>query len=323
MSLYPLKFTPILKERIWGGNLLETKLFKEHASPGIGESWELSSVEGSVSVVANGILKDTSLADLMSTHKSDLLGSSVVRDFGYNFPVLIKFLDAASNLSIQVHPSDELAKERHNSFGKNEMWYVMEASSEASLIVGFKEGMTPEKYKSHIENGTIESVMEKHAVTSGDTFFIETGTVHAIGAGILLAEIQQTSDITYRVYDFNRTDAHGNFRELHTELALDAINFKLNPPEKCNYEVKTNEKNELISSPYFTTKYLPVIGKYQEECLSSDSFKAYLCVKGNGVISNNFGTAEFSYGETILLAANSTFISVESVSGCVLIEVQY
>ena len=323
MSLYPLKFSPILKERIWGGNRLRTVLSKENSFEGVGESWEISTVEGSVSVVANGIFKDTLLTDLIANYSSDLLGHKVVRDFGLQFPILIKFLDAAANLSIQVHPNDRLAKERHNSLGKNEMWYVMDATPEASLIVGFTPEMTPEKYQECIANGTIEAFMEKHPVRSGDSFFIEAGTVHAIGAGILLAEIQQTSDITYRVYDFNRKDAQGNFRELHTELAVDAINFKANSQEKCVYTLKSNATNQIIATPYFTTNYLPVQGEYHTNKFSQDSFKVYICVQGSGIIQNSHGEVDFLYGETVLIPANSEYVKIISTEGCVLLEVQY
>lgn len=323
MSLYPLKFTPILKERIWGGNRLRTVLSKENSFEGVGESWEISTVEGSISVVANGTFKDTLLTDLIVNYSSDLLGHKVVRDFGLQFPILIKFLDAAANLSIQVHPDDRLAKERHDSLGKNEMWYVMEASPEASLIVGFTPEMTPEKYQECIAKGTIEGVMEKHPVRSGDAFFIEAGTVHAIGAGILLAEIQQTSDVTYRVYDFNRKDAQGNLRELHTELAVDAINFKANSQEKCVYTSVSNTPNEIITTPYFTTNYLPVQGEYLTDKVSQDSFTVYICVQGSGEIQNSHGKVDFLYGETVLIPANSEYVKIISIQGCVLLAVQY
>jgi len=323
MSLYPLKFIPILKERIWGGNRLKTLLSKTDAYEGIGESWEISAVDGSVSVVANGPYKDILLTDLIANYSSDLLGHKVVRDFGLQFPILIKFLDAAANLSIQVHPNDQLAKERHNSLGKNEMWYVMDATPEASLIVGFTPGMTPEKYQECVTNGTIEGVMEKHPVSSGDAFFIEAGTVHAIGAGILLAEIQQTSDVTYRVYDFNRKDAQGNFRELHTELAVDAINFRAVSQEKCVYTSQSNTPNEIIATPYFTTNYLPVQGEYYTTKVSQDSFKVYICVQGSGKIQNSHGEVDFQYGETVLIPANSEYVKIISSQGCVLLVVHY
>ena len=323
MPLYPLKFVPILKERIWGGSQLKTKLFKENASQGIGESWELSAVEGSVSFVANGAFKGTSLTELISEFKSQFLGSEVARDFGLNFPVLIKFLDAADDLSIQVHPNDLLAKKRHNSLGKNEMWYVMEAEPNASLIVGFKPGTTSEMYQKHLNEGTLVTLMEKHFISPGDAFYIETGTVHAIGAGTLIAEIQQTSDITYRVYDFNRKDAQGNYRELHTDLAFDAINFSAPTPKKCSYSTQENERNTLLNTPYFKTKYLPIKGNYTEEGRTGESFSAFLCVNGSGEISNPFGSTDFKYGETILVAANSPSLSINSPKGCVLLEVHY
>lgn len=238
MNLYPFKFQPILKERLWGGTKLKDLLNKPSSSDITGESWELSAVKGDVSIIENGPLAGTSLQEAINHHPQALLGKSVTNRFGTEFPILIKFIDAKQDLSIQLHPNDELAKERHNSFGKTEMWYIMQADPGAELIVGFKQDMTKENYEKHLNEGKLTDILNYEKVKEGDTFFINTGKVHAIGAGILLAEIQQTSDITYRVYDFNRKDKEGNLRELHTELAIDAIDysykddFKINTPKK-------------------------------------------------------------------------------------------
>jgi len=225
-KLYPLQFEPILKERIWGGQKLKTLFNKPITSKITGESWELSDVEGDVSVVANGNLKGQSLTQLIEDFPDDLLGTEVHKRFGQQFPLLFKYLDAREDLSIQVHPNDELAKARHNSFGKTEMWYVMQADEKARIIVGFENRSNPEQYLKSLKDKTILGLLHTVTAKKGDVFFLETGTVHAIGAGLVIAEIQQTSDITYRIYDFDRKDANGNTRELHVDLALDAINYE-------------------------------------------------------------------------------------------------
>lgn len=322
-ALYPLKFTPILKARIWGGTKLKTSLNKPKAQAGIGESWEISTVPGSVSKVCNGALKGLSLTQLIKENKELLVGARVYEQFGAAFPILIKFIDAAQDLSIQVHPNNALAMKRHGCTGKTEMWYVMEAAPEAELIVGFKPGMDAQQYTQHIAAQTLETVLERYPVQEGSTFFIETGTVHAIGAGVLLAEIQQTSDITYRVFDFNRKDAQGNTRELHTQQALAALNFKHKAKYNWDYNTQTNTPNPMVASPYFTTRYLPVKGTYHLPMAQTEGFRILLCVKGQGVVTNAFGSENVQYGETLLLAANSKFISIKSPALAVFLLVFY
>ena len=207
-----LKFDPILKDKIWGGEKLMNLLHKESERNDIGESWELSDVEGDTSIVSNGLLKGKDLKQLIQEFKSDLVGEKVYHHFGNKFPLLIKFIDAKEALSIQLHPHDDLAMKRHNSFGKTEMWYVMQADEKANLIVGFQKDVTKEEYLHHLKNKTLTSILNIDEVQKGDVYFIPTGRVHAIGAGVLLAEIQQTSDITYRVYDWDRQDDQGNYR---------------------------------------------------------------------------------------------------------------
>ena len=201
-NLYPLKFQPILKERIWGGNKLKTSLNKNSKLTNIGESWEISSVEGEISIVTNGSFRGKSLKELLRQFKSDLIGKKNYKNFKDKFPLLIKFIDANKDLSIQLHPNNELAAKRHNSFGKTEMWYVMQADCEANLIVGFKEQTSKEKYLKHLNSKSLPEILNYEKVKPGDTYFIDVGRVHAIGAGVMLAEIQQTSDITYRLYDW-------------------------------------------------------------------------------------------------------------------------
>ncbi|MBO9586018.1 MAG: class I mannose-6-phosphate isomerase [Flavobacterium sp.] len=300
-NLYPLQFEPILKERIWGGEKLKTILNKPIVSKITGESWELSTVPGDVSVVANGVLKGKSLMDLIDETPDAILGTKVYERFGKQFPLLFKYLDAREDLSIQVHPNDKLAKERHNSFGKTEMWYVMQADQDARIIVGFKEDSSKEEYLKHLHDNTLVSILDDVKAKSGDVFFLETGTVHAIGAGLVVAEIQQTSDITYRLYDFDRVDAQGNKRELHVDLALDAINYNKVDTQK-KYETKTNTSNTVVDCPYFTTNFLPLEDKL-EVAKTGETFTVYMCIEGDFEIEYNGFKQAYKKGDTVLVPA--------------------
>ena len=310
MKLYPLTFDPIFKERIWGGEKLQTELHKPIHQPLIGESWEVSTVKGDVSVISNGTLKGTSLQALIEQAPEALLGSAVYKRFGTDFPLLIKFIDAAQDLSIQVHPDDTLAKARHNSFGKTEMWYIMEADPNASIIIGFNRNVSKEEYQSHLENKTLSQLLNYEKVSHGDMFFIPAGKIHAIGAGVLLAEIQQTSDITYRVYDFDRKDKHGNYRELHTELALDAIDFERKDDFRKSYSSTENTVNPAVASPYFTTDYLKIT---QETplTLSGDSFHIYIGVAAKGSLQYGDMELPLEKGQTLLVPACCKQISLK------------
>ncbi|WP_428231269.1 type I phosphomannose isomerase catalytic subunit [Flavobacterium sp.] len=300
-KLYPLQFDPILKDRIWGGEKLKTILNKPITSNITGESWELSTVEGDVSVVANGVLKGKSLMELIDETPNEILGTKVHSRFGKQFPLLFKYLDAREDLSIQVHPNDALAKERHNSFGKTEMWYVTQADADARIIVGFKEDSSKEEYLKHLHDKTLVSILDDVKAKAGDVFFLETGTVHAIGAGLVVAEIQQTSDITYRLYDFDRKDAQGNTRELHVDLALDAINYnKVNTQKK--YETKTNTSNVVVDCPYFTTNFIPLENQL-EVSKSGETFTVYMCIEGSFEIEYNGFKQSYIKGDTVLVPA--------------------
>lgn len=312
MNLYPLTFTPIFKERIWGGEKLEKELHKPIHQPLIGESWEVSTVKGDISVIDNGALKGTSLQTLIEQAPEALLGRAVYKRFGTDFPLLIKFIDAAQDLSIQVHPDDALAKARHNSFGKTEMWYIMEADPNASIIIGFNRNVSKEEYQSHLENKTLSQLLNYEKVSHGDMFFIPAGKIHAIGAGVLLAEIQQTSDITYRVYDFDRKDKHGNYRELHTELALDAIDFERKDDFRKSYSSRENTINPAVASPYFTTDYLKIT---QETplTLSGDSFHIYIGVAGKGSLQYGDMELPLEKGKTLLVPASCKEIRLKGM----------
>ncbi len=301
MEAYPLLFKPILKDRIWGGTKLKTQLNKEIPSKTTGESWEISTVPGDISVLTNGIYAGLNLNELIEKYPLQLLGTNVNEKFGLNFPLLFKFLDAKDDLSIQLHPNDELAKKRHNSFGKTEMWYVMQADDDAKLIVGFKQKSSPEEYLKHLNNKTLVSILDEIPVKKGDVFFLETGTIHAIGAGVVIAEIQQTSDITYRIYDFDRKDVNGNTRELHIDLALEAINYEVVESKK-EYSEILNQSNLAVKCPYFTTNVIPLNGKYSK-IKNDESFVVYMCTEGAFSIDYNHQKFEFQKGDTILLPA--------------------
>lgn len=300
-NIYPLQFEPILKDRIWGGEKLKTVLAKPIESSTVGESWELSTVEGDVSVVASGDLKGISLMKLIDEAPNEILGTAVYERFGKQFPLLFKYLDAREDLSIQVHPNDALAKERHNSFGKTEMWYIMQADDDARIIVGFKEKSNADEYVENLKNKSLLSILDDVKVKSGDVFFLETGTVHAIGAGLVVAEIQQTSDITYRIYDFDRVDAQGNGRELHIDLALDAINYDKVDTYK-QYSKEVNQSNPVVDCPYFTTNFIPLEG---EIAVSKNraTFTVYMCVEGSFELECNGVKYSYKKGDTVLIPA--------------------
>lgn len=298
--LYPIKFDPILKDKIWGGEKLKKILHKKGTSKNVGESWEISDVEGDTSVVANGALKGKTLKQLLHTYKDKLIGPNNYKIFGDKFPLLIKFIDAKEDLSIQLHPNDELALKRHNSFGKTEMWYVMQADQGANLIVGFNQKVTPETYLKHLENKTLTKILNFDRVATGDTYFIEVGRLHAIGAGVLLAEIQQTSDVTYRVYDWDRVDSNGNERELHNDLAIDAIDFDMPDNFRVEYDTQENNSNEMVNCPYFTTNYLKVDSKLEKKN-THESFIIYMCVEGKVTIETEEAKETLVKGETVLM----------------------
>jgi mannose-6-phosphate isomerase len=301
MLFYPLLFEPIFKERIWGGTKLKEVLNKSFDGSQIGESWELSTVDNDISVVVNGAFEGLNLNQLIEKYPTEVLGIKTIQYFGNNFPLLFKFIDAKEDLSIQVHPNDALAKERHNSFGKTEMWYVMQADDNARLVVGFKDKTNKKEYQEHLENKTLVAVLNEAPVKEGDAFFLETGTVHAIGAGVLIAEIQQTSDITYRLYDWDRVDANGVGRELHTDLALDAINFEPTNT-KLYYEVVKNKSVNLVECPFFKTNILQISDIYNWK-KTKESFTVLMCTEGSFTINMLHFKAEFKKGDTILIPA--------------------
>lgn len=305
-SLYPLKFDPILKSIIWGGSAITDFKNIKPSLDGIGESWEISGVENNISIISNGELTGLSLEELLSDKKELLVGKKVYNHFGDTFPLLIKFIDANDDLSIQVHPDDKMAEERHNSFGKTEMWYVVNAAPGAFLYSGFEKNISPDEYVDSVKDGTFTGTLKKHIVKEGDVFFLPAGRVHAIGAGCFIAEIQQTSDLTYRIYDYDRRDADGNTRELHTELAKDAIDFKVYDSYKTEYNKEINQPVKLVSCPYFTTNLLEVDIQMSRDFKKIDSFIIYMCLSGHCTLKDNKGNSVFiDRGETVLIPADT------------------
>ena len=301
--LYPLKFSPILKDKIWGGTKLKS-LFNKHAETDkLGESWELSGYEGDESVVTNGFLAGNNLTELIEIYMGELIGDTIYDEFGLSFPLLFKLIDANENLSIQVHPNDEVAAERHNSFGKTEMWYVVDADPGSELIIGFTDECSRETYLKAMAEDRVEDLLHKVPVTKGDVFFIPAGRVHAIGKGVVVAEIQQSSDITYRIYDYKRKDDNGNERELHTEEALDVIDFEASKQPKTVYTPLLNETTPLITCDYFTTNLLRFNKQIDRQYAKIDSFVAYMCLEGNFTIEFEGNKTEVSKGDTVLIPA--------------------
>lgn len=319
-ELYPLKFTPIPQYRIWGGNKLNQILPEESQIENLGEIWSLSGVSGNVSLVENGELKGKNLNEIIEIFQEKLLGQEAWSKFGNDFPLLIKFIDAAQPLSVQVHPDDEQAKRLHNSFGKSEMWYIMDAEKDAELVIGFETGIAKENYSNHLENETLEQILRKVPVVKGDAVYIPAGRVHAIGKGIVLAEIQQTSDVTYRIYDYNRIDKDGQKRELHTDLALKAIDF--NPIEniKTDYSKKENVFSQLIDSPYFTTQIFE--GNEFVEIKKNNEFRIYICTEGNAIFKTKNSETDLNQYECLLMPAEVSDYEIIPKNNSTLIEVK-
>jgi mannose-6-phosphate isomerase len=319
--LYPLKFSPILKDKIWGGTKLKSLFNKAAETDKLGESWELSGYEGYESVVTNGFLAGNNLAELIEIYMGELLGDKIYDEFGLSFPLLFKLIDANENLSIQVHPGDEVAAERHNSYGKTEMWYVVDADKGAELIIGFSKDCTRDEYLDALDAGEVEELLQKVPVTKGDVFFIPAGLVHAIGKGVVVAEIQQSSDITYRIYDYKRTDDNGNERELHTEQALDVINFAASKNPKTDYKVQINEMTPLVECDYFTTNMIRFDAAVTRNYGSMDSFVAYMCLDGNLIIDCNGEKIIVNKGDTVLIPASIDEVGLIPDSEATLLEV--
>ena len=328
--MYPLKFEPIFKTIVWGGEKIAPYKGVETTQEHIGESWELSGVKGNESVVANGALAGKTIAELVKEYKGCLVGEHVYANTGDEFPLLIKFIDALSDLSIQVHPNDELAAVRHNgSKGKTEMWYVVAAEPGAHLLAGMTQEITPEEYEKRVADGTITDVLARHDVHPGDVFFLPAGRIHAICGGCFIAEIQQTSDITYRIYDYGRLGLDGKPRQLHTELAKDAIDYKVYPEYRTPYTPIKDAENEVVSCKYFTTSIYDPDNPVTKNLEDTDSFLVVMCLSGHGTLTDaepvydeegrrgptKGHLIDLRQGETVLIPATSTGVTFTPAEG--------
>ncbi|OIP01045.1 MAG: mannose-6-phosphate isomerase [Bacteroidetes bacterium CG2_30_33_31] len=302
--LLPLKFKPIFKDKIWGGNKIQSDLhYNFDPLPNCGEAWMISGIEGFESVVSEGPLADNTLSELIEVFMGELVGEKVYEQFENEFPLLIKFLDTSQWLSIQVHPDDELAKLRGYERGKTEMWYILNADKDAKLISGFKSKISKAEYVQKLENNTLKEVLNFENVKKGEAFYLPSGRIHAIGPGILLAEIQQSSDITYRIYDWERLDANGNSRELHIDDALDAIDFDLYDKYKLEFPSIENETVSIIDEKYFSTNLMHFHKAVTKDYEEIDSFIIYIITEGSMKMVYEGGEMDLGTGDVVLLPA--------------------
>lgn len=308
----PLKFNALLKQTLWGGDKIIP--FKHISSDleNVGESWEISGVPGNETIVAEGTFAGKSLNDVVVAMKANLVGKANYERFGDEFPLLIKFIDARQDLSIQVHPTDEIAKKQGKERGKTEMWYIMDSDSDAKLYSGLKKAITADEYKAMVENDTICDALAQYSVKEGDCFFLPAGRIHAIGTGCFLAEIQQTSDVTYRIYDFKRKDKNGNYRQLHTKEASECINYHVEDDYRTQYEAIKNQGVALVNCPYFTTAVYDLDEPMTLDYSELDSFVILIGMKGEGTVTDDEGnTFTLNAGETVLVPATTQTLKVE------------
>ena len=298
----PLAFAPYLKSVIWGGNKICAYKGIDECADKIGESWEISAVPGHESVVVGGEYDGQNIVGLIERYGESLLGAKVAARYGDNFPLLVKIIDAADNLSVQVHPDDELAKKRHNSLGKTEMWYIIDTDPGSKIYAGLNHDSSPAEYEAKVADGTFQDLLAVHDSNPGDVFFLPAGRVHAIGAGNLLAEIQESSDVTYRIFDYNRRDAQGNTRELHTELAKDAIDYKFHSDYKSPAPDASQADATIVECSHFAVRRLALSGEMPVS-FSADSFAVLMCLKGECTLSFPSGETRMRAGQTLLLPA--------------------
>jgi mannose-6-phosphate isomerase len=300
-----LKFKPLLKQTLWGGNKIKVFKHLQTDMEQVGESWEISGVKNNETIVDSGTYDGCKLNELVANMKEQLVGRENYERFGDEFPLLIKFIDARQDLSIQVHPTDEIAHRQGKERGKTEMWYALESDEGAQLYNGLKQQISPEQYKQMVENDTITDALARYQVREGDVFFIPAGRIHAIGAGCFVAEIQQTSDVTYRIYDFKRRDKNGNYRELHTELAAESIDYTVLPDYRSDYQLRRNEPQQVVSCPYFTTAVYDLDEPMTLDYSELDSFVILIGLKGSGILTCNGQVLPFEAGQTVLIPATA------------------
>ncbi|MFH0864890.1 MAG: type I phosphomannose isomerase catalytic subunit [Bacteroidota bacterium] len=320
--LYPLKFKPIFKDKVWGGDKVK-KLFNKDFSPlpNCGECWELSGVENNLSVVSNGFLEGNNIKELIEVYMTDLVGEKVYGKFGLKFPILVKIIDSCEWLSIQVHPDDMLAQKRYGENGKSEMWYVLDADKDAELISGFSREVNKETCHDFFLNKKLTEILNYEKVKAGDVFYIPSGRIHALGPGVCLAEIQQTSDITYRIYDWDRIDAGGVSRKLHVEEAIDAIDYTFRKNYRTRYSLDPDKPSNLVKSPYFTSNLLSPDKTLSRDYFGLDSFVIMMCVEGTVTLQYNEGQEKIIAGQTLMIPADMNEISLQPGEKAKLLEV--
>lgn len=308
----PLKFNALLKSTLWGGDKIIPFKNLDIQQENVGESWEISGVKDNETIVADGPYAGKKLNELVEELKGKLVGEDNYQRFGNEFPLLIKFIDARQDLSIQVHPTDEIAKMQGKERGKTEMWYLMDSDKDATLLCGLKKKITPEEYAQMVENDTIVDAIDRYEVKEGDCFFLPAGRIHAIGTGCFLAEIQQTSDVTYRIYDFKRKDKNGNYRQLHTKEAAECINYNVESNYRTDYTPVKNQGVSLVQCPYFNTAVYDLDEPMTIDYSELDSFVILIGIKGNATITDNEGnTFTLQAGESVLVPATTETLKVD------------
>lgn len=326
MNLYPLKFKAIYKERIWGGERLKSVFGRTDIPSTIdkcGESWEISAIEGDLSVVSNGVLEGNSIQELIEIYMDELVGNKVYEKFGLEFPLLLKFLDTNDKLSIQVHPDNEVARSRHHAWGKNELWYIVDCKEEAELIIGFNRSISKAEYLEYFSNNELTNIINWEKAGKDDVFNIPAGRLHAIMDGLLIAEIQQTSDITYRIYDWDRTDSSGNLRELHTDLAVDVLDYSA--PENLSYKTEydvTAPVTDIETTPFFTLNRIDLDNStIAKDIYDLDSFVVYMCIDGAATIEYDDSSVAVAKGETVLIPASLHEYTITAKKNARLLEI--
>ncbi|PLX07259.1 MAG: mannose-6-phosphate isomerase [Marinilabiliales bacterium] len=297
--LYPLKFKPIYKSKVWGGDRIKKIKNDKNIPEKCGESWEISGVQNDISVVSNGFLKGNTIEEVIDIYMSEIVGEKVFEKFGYEFPILVKIIEAKENLSVQVHPDDAIAEERHHARGKSEIWYILDSEKDAKLISGFNKDTSFNKMLKAIEEKKLENILNQPVTKPSEVYYMPAGRVHSLGHGNLILEIQETSDITYRIYDYGRTD-----RELHLNLAEEVIYYKKTEDFKTDYERKPDKSNQIIKNKHFTINFLPVMNSLEKDYYKLDSFVVYYCINGELIIKYADDNTVIKAGETILLPAS-------------------
>lgn len=308
----PLKFKPLLKQTLWGGDKIIPFKHLDIKEPNVGESWEVSGVPGSESIVSEGEYAGKKLNDVVAELKEKLVGKDNYDNFHNEFPLLIKFIDAQQQLSIQVHPTDEIARKQGKERGKTEMWYIMKSDPDAKLRSGLKQKITPEEYKEMVENDTITDAIAEYPVKEGDCFFLPAGRIHSIGKGCFLAEIQETSDVTYRIYDFKRKDKNGNYRQLHTKEAAECINYNVESDYRTEYVPAKNKGVSLVRCKHFNTSVYDLTEPMTLDYSELDSFVILIGITGEATITDNEGNeTSLCAGESIVIPATTKIVDVK------------